>query len=274
MGISGATSVAGVIGWPIAHSLSPAMHNAAYRALGLDWVYVPIAVPPERLGTAVPGLAASGIAGLNVTIPHKEEALALASSASEVARDIGAANTLIPDGDGGFSADNTDAVGFERAVDEVAPEALDGADALLLGAGGSAHAVAWALRSRGCRVTVANRTPERAKRLGDVIPFEQRAVEEAVSSAGIVVNATSLGMGADEPPPELPLASIRPGSVVVDLVYSPGGTPWLRAAEAAGAVVIDGRGMLLHQGAASFSIWTGERAPLEAMRAALEAPSA
>lgn len=272
MQIGGSTRVAGVIGWPIAHSLSPAMHNAGYSALGLDWVYVPIAVPPDRLATAIPGLAASGFAGLNVTIPHKEEALALSSSASDVARNIGAANTLIPDGDGGFSADNTDAVGFERAVEEVAPGALDGADALLLGAGGSAQAVAWALRKRGCRVTVANRTPERAQGLGAVIPFEREAVDEAASSASIVVNATSLGMSADGPPPELPLASIAPGSVVVDLVYSPGGTPWLRAAQVAGAIAVDGRGMLLHQGAASFSIWTGELAPLEAMRAALETP--
>ncbi len=269
MAVGGGTRVAGVIGWPIAHSLSPAMHNAGYEALGLDWVYVPIAVPTDRLAEAVPGLAAASFAGLNVTIPHKEEALELASGASDVARQIGAANTLIPDGDGGFTADNTDAIGFERAVEEVAPGALDGAEALMLGAGGSAQAVAWALRNRGCRVTVANRTAERARGLGDVIPFDPDAIDEAASSAGVVVNATSLGMNATEPPPELPLAAIRPGAVVVDLVYSPGGTAWLRAAGEAGAITVDGRGMLLHQGAASFTIWTGEDAPLDAMRAAL-----
>jgi shikimate dehydrogenase len=272
--IGGSTRVAGVIGWPIAHSLSPAMHNAGYRALGLDWAYVPVAVPPDRLAVAIRGLGAASFAGLNVTIPHKEESLALASGASDVAREIGAANTLTPDGRGGFTADNTDAVGFERAVDEVAPAALDGARALLLGAGGSAQAVAWALSNRGCHVTVANRTPGRAARLGEVIPFEASAIDQAASSSGVIVNATSLGMGADGPPPELPLDSIQPGAVVVDLVYAPGGTPWLRAAEAEGATAVDGRGMLLHQGAASFSIWTGLEAPLEAMRAALEQPAA
>jgi len=265
------TRVAGIIGWPVEHSLSPAMHNAAFAALGLNWAYAAFPVPPDRVEEAVRGLAAAGCAGLNVTIPHKEAVIACCSALSPAVEAIGAANTLVPDGDGGFRADNTDAAGFLRALDEQAPLDLDGRDALVIGAGGAARAVVFALRSRGARVGVANRTAARAAELGDRVPFEPRALDIAASVAALVVNATSLGLHGDGPPPELPLAGLGPQQVVVDIVYRPGGTPWLAAVAARGARTVDGLGMLLHQGAASFAQWTGREPPLGPMREALAA---
>jgi len=267
--IDGATRVAGIIGWPVEHSLSPAMHNAAFAALGLNWAYVAFPVRPDEVERAIAGLAAAGCAGLNATIPHKAAALRAASSVSEAAAAIGAANTLVPDGAGGFRADNTDAAGFLRALDEQAPLELEGADALVIGAGGAARAVVHALRSRGARVRVANRTAERAAELGDPVPFVPQALDIVAGQAALVVNATSLGLHEDGPPPELPLAALGPGQVVADIVYRPGGTPWLEAAAARGARTVDGLGMLLHQGAAAFVQWTGREPPVDAMRAAL-----
>jgi shikimate dehydrogenase len=267
--IDGGTRVAGIIGWPVEHSLSPAMHNAAFAALGLNWAYVAFPVPPDRVGEAIAGLAAAGCGGLNATIPHKVAALRAASAASEAAIAIGAANTLVPDGDGGFRADNTDAEGFLRALDEQAPLDLEGAEALVLGGGGAGRAVVHALRSRGAVVRVANRTAARAAELGDPVPFAPRALDAAAGRAALVVNATSLGLEGGDPPPELPLAALGPGQVVADVVYRPGGTPWLAAAGGRGARTVDGLGMLLHQGAAAFAQWTGREPPLAVMRAAL-----
>jgi len=263
------TSFTGILGWPVEHSLSPAMHNAAFAELGLNWVYLAFPVHPQRLGDAVRGLAAAGCAGLNVTIPHKQDVLALCSALSPAVEAIGAANTLIPDGRGGFRADNTDAAGFIRAVDEQAPVDLDGADVLLVGAGGAARAVAFALRERGARIRVSNRSPEKAAGLGAHLPFVRAALDQAAAHSAMVVNATSLGMGTDAVPEELPLDGMGPGQVVVDLVYRPGGTPWLAAAAERGARTVDGLAMLLHQGAAAFSQWTGREAPIGAMRRAL-----
>jgi shikimate dehydrogenase len=146
---------------------------------------------------------------------------------------------------------------------------LDGADVLLVGAGGAARVVAFALRERGARIRVSNRSPEKAADLGAHIPFVRAALDAAASQAAMVVNATSLGMGADTVPEELPLDGLGPAQVVVDLVYRPGGTPWLAAAADRGARTVDGLAMLLHQGAAAFSQWTGRDAPLHAMRRAL-----
>jgi shikimate dehydrogenase len=245
------------------------MHNAAFAALGLDWVYVAFPVEEGRVPDALTGLAASGVAGLNVTIPHKQAALAWASSASDAARAIGAANTLVPDGEGGYRADNTDAEGFLRALDEQAPIDLAGADALVIGAGGAARAVVWALRSRGARVRVSNRTRERAAALGEAVDFAPGPLSEAAAAAALVVNTTSLGLHDEAPPPELPLGALDPASVVVDIVYRRGGTPWLHAVAEHGCRTVDGLGMLLHQGAAAFAQWTGQEPPVEVMREAL-----
>lgn len=269
--IDGHTRVAGILGWPVEHSLSPAMHNAAFRALGLNWAYVAFPLRPERVVEGVRGLAAAGCAGLNVTIPHKRAVLAACSALSPAAAGIGAANTLVPDGHGGFRADNTDAAGFLHALDEAAPLELSGARVLMIGAGGAARAVAWALAGRGAELLVANRTPARAAALGTPVAFTPGALAAACAEVALVVNATSLGMGAAAPPPELPLTALGPEHVVADIVYRPGGTAWLAAAGARGARCVDGLGMLLHQGAEAFRQWTGVDPPLEAMRTALNA---
>jgi shikimate dehydrogenase len=271
--IGAGTRVAGIIGWPVGHSLSPAMHNAAFAELGLDWAYVAFPVPPARVGEAVRGLAGAGVAGLNVTIPHKEAVLAACGRRSDAVRAIGAANTLVPDGDGGWDADNTDAAGFLRALDELAPRDLAGEDVLLIGAGGAARAVAHALRGRGARLRVANRTEARAAGLGTPVPFARTELERAAAGAALVVNATSLGLGRDDVPPELPLDALGEGQAAADVVYRPGGTPWLAAAAARGARPVDGLAMLLHQGAAAFRAWTGVEPPLDAMRRALHTRS-
>lgn len=263
------TRFTGIIGRPVDHSLSPVMHNAAFTALGLNWTYLAFPVDSERVPDALRGLAAAGCSGLNVTIPHKEAVIDHCSGASEAVRAIGAANTLIPDGSGGFRADNTDAEGFLRALDEAVPDDPAAGDVLMIGAGGAARAVAFAVRSRGGRLRVANRTESRAAELGEVVPFTAEALTRAASDAGLIVNASSLGMGSDAVPPELPLDGIGPGQVVNDLVYRPGGTPWSTAAAARGARTVDGLGMLLHQGARAFELWTGQSPPVDVMRAAL-----
>ena len=269
MTLDARTRMAGIIGWPVEHSLSPAMHNAAFAALGLNWAYLAFPVEPERVPEAVRGLAAAGCAGLNVTIPHKRAVVGLCSSVSDAVAAIGAANTLVPDGAGGFRADNTDAAGFLRALDEQAPLDLAGRDALVIGAGGAARAVVFGLRGRGARVRVANRTPARAAELGDPVPFVPEALAAVAAQSALVVNTTSLGLHGDAPPPELPLSGLGPGQVVADIVYRPGGTPWLAAVAGRGARTVDGLGMLLHQGAAAFEQWTGQAPPMEVMREAL-----
>ncbi len=265
-----ATRFAGVIGWPVGHSMSPRMHNAAFRALGLDWAYLAFPIAPEHLQQAVAGLFMSGCGGLSVTIPHKHAVIDCCTEVTPAVDAIGACNTLVPDGDGGIRGDNTDAEGFLRALDEQAPIDLVAAKVLMIGAGGAARAVAYALRDRGARVLVANRTPEKAAELGEPVEFTRRAMEEAADGAALVVNATSLGMGTDTVPADLPLDALGDGTVAYDLVYRAGPTPWLRAAAHHGARVVDGQGMLLHQGAVAFRQWTGQEPPLDAMRRGLD----
>jgi shikimate dehydrogenase len=252
------TALAGVLGWPVAHSRSPAMQNAAFRALGLDWHYVKLPVPPELFEETVRALPASGYRGANVTIPHKLAALELADSASEAAEAIGAANTLTFSA-GAIAADNTDAGGFLAALGE----SPAGRTALVLGAGGAARAVVWALRDAGAaEVSVWNRTPERAREL------DARAVERP-EPADIVVNATSVGLHDDDLS-TLPLDAIGTPELACDLVYRPSGqTPFAAWAAAAGARrVVDGLEVLVRQGALSFERWTGVQPPLDVMRAA------
>ena len=247
------------------------MHNAAFSALALNWAYLAFPVDPERVGEAVRGLAALGVRGVNITIPHKQAVIQHCSATSAAVNAIGAANTLIADGNGGFRCDNTDATGFLRALDEVATLDLNGEEVLMLGAGGAARAVAWALRGRGARITVANRTEAKAAELGDrTIPFEPRAIEAAASGARLIVNSTSLGLRSGAESDVLPRAGLGPGQIAYDIVYRPGGSSdWLDAVRARGATTVDGLGMLLHQGAAAFVQWTGVEPPIEVMRAAL-----
>jgi shikimate dehydrogenase len=255
----------GVCGWPVAHSRSPQMHNAALAAAGLDdWRYLRLPLPPELFAETVRALPAAGFRGVNVTIPHKHAALALADRASDAARAIGAANTLTFE-DGAIAADNTDAPGLLAAL----PFSPAGRTALVLGAGGAGRAAAWALLSAGAAdVAIWNRTAERARALAD--DLGARAVE-APGAADIVVNCTSVGLHhPDATFKALPLHAdeLSAGSLVVDMVYRAGGTQLLEAARTRGARVVDGLEILVAQGAASFERWTGLEAPREAMRAA------
>jgi shikimate dehydrogenase len=263
------TTYLGVCGWPVAHSRSPQMHNAALAAVGLqDWRYLRLPLPPELFAETVRALPALGFRGINVTIPHKEAALALADSASATARAIGAANTLTFEPDGAIAADNTDAPGLIAAL----PEGWDpaGRSALVLGAGGAARAAVHALLEAGAAdVAVWNRTPERAVRLA--AELGARAVEQP-GRADIVVNCTSVGLhDPDATFKALPLQadSLDAGNLVVDMVYRSGGTRLLEAARTRGAGAVDGLEVLIAQGAASFERWTGRTAPRQAMREAV-----
>ena len=274
-----------VLGHPIGHSRSPAMHNAAFRELGLhDWRYEAIDVEPARFDEVVRGLAAQGYAGANVTIPHKLRALEAADTASPVARVVGAANTLVFR-DGTVHADNTDAQGFLTALRECAPGAPRGMRALVLGAGGAGRAVAYALVDAGAAaVEVWNRHPERAQELVAHLAGAGKAAGLAATTAprldqtDVLVNATSVGMVSNDPDPnapggpapikELPLMAdeLSDRLIVVDLVYRQERTPLVRAALARDLRCVDGIDVLVHQGAASFRLWTGMNAPLGAMR--------
>jgi shikimate dehydrogenase len=260
----------GVLGWPVAHSRSPAIHNAALAALGMvEWRYQRLPVPPELFGETTRSLGASGFVGANVTIPHKQAALVLADRASEAASAIGAANTLTFSSDGTIAAENTDAPGLIAALGR-SPR---GMRALVLGAGGSARAAAWALRKAGAsEVSVWNRTPARARALARDLGV--RAVGD-LKPADLLINCTSVGLehpdGEADALSQLGLTFERVGEYphVVDMVYRSGPTPLLAAAAEHGARTLDGFEILLAQGALSFEQWTGREAPLEIMRRAL-----
>jgi len=257
----------GVLGWPVAHSRSPAMQNAALQALGLTgWRYQLLPVPPEAFTETVLALGAAGFIGANVTIPHKEAALALATTATARATAIGAANTLTFDAaSGAVHADNTDAPGFIAALPR--PPAA-GSSALVLGAGGSARAIVHALREHDVAVEVWNRTPERAVEL--VRELGGQAVDRA-RPADLLVNCTATGLEHPSSAFEgLPVTAddLSTYATVVDLVYRPGGTEFLAAASARGCTVVDGLEMLVQQGALSLEAWTGLPAPADVMLAA------
>lgn len=258
----------GVLGWPVAHSRSPAMQNAALRVAGLDeWHYQLLPVPPELFDETVRALPAAGFRGANVTIPHKQAALALATDASDRARAIGAANTLVF-GEGRIWADNTDAPALVDAL--AARTQLTGASVQVLGAGGSARAAVWALTNAGAgEVLIWNRTPQRAEELAS--QTGAKAVAEPLAGADIIVNCTSVGLHqADELEALLPSGhSLEGCRAVVDFVYREGGTPLTMTARANGVPAIDGLELLVGQGAIAFKLFTGVTAPVQAMRDAL-----
>jgi shikimate dehydrogenase len=260
--------LAGVLGFPVAHSRSPAMMNAAFAALGLDWRYLKLPVPPERFTETVRALPASGYSGANVTIPHKLAAHAVADELGEAARAIGAANTLVFD-DGRIFADNTDAGGLLDALGQPIPST-----ALVLGAGGAGRAAVWALREAGARVSIWNRTARRAEALAAELGVRHVPRPEA---AELVVNATSVGLtggdgqraiDAETAAGMLGLTGVDAPAVLVDLVYGAEPTPLTRWAAAQGARVVDGLEILVRQGARSLELWTGRSALLEVMRSA------
>jgi shikimate dehydrogenase len=264
-----------LIGWPAAHSRSPLIHHYWLRELGIEGGYVIEAVPPDELQDFVFRLSLRGFVGANVTIPHKERALAL-SKPDERARAIGAANTLWF-GDGELRSTNTDVEGFINNLDACAAGWDKCEDALVLGAGGSSRAVVFGLLERGIkRVHLANRTAYRARALADqfgarVLPLAWDAVPELLPRARLLVNTTSLGMRG-QPPLDVDVGRLPSNAVVADLVYVPLETALLAAAGARGLRTADGLGMLLHQAVRGFELWFGQRPEVTAeLRALVEA---
>ena len=275
--ISGKTRVCGVIGDPIEHTMSPVMHNAAFKKLGLDYIYLPFRVKKEDLGRAIVGVRALGIRGLNVTIPHKVAVMSLLDELDPLAKRIGAVNTVVNDG-GVLTGYNTDAGGFIQALLEKGVEP-QGKGVVVLGAGGASRAVSFVLAERGARLTILNRQLELdwavdlARRISQDFGKEVKALElndenlaRVLESADILVNATSVGMSPDAGETPLPARLLRPGLVVFDVIYNPIKTRLLREAEEAGARTIGGLDMLVWQGALAFEQWTGRQAPRQVMR--------
>jgi len=267
--LSGHTRVVGVIGDPVAHSLSPTLHNAAFEALGLDWVYVAFPVPRGRGADAVVAVRALGLAGFNVTMPHKEDVAGACDELTPDAAALRSVNTVVALPDGRTLGDSTDGPGFLDALAD-GSIAVAGQPVLVLGAGGAARAVVLALGRVGADVTVAARRPDAADAAAALAPGGRTVPFGAVDPApfAVVVNATPLGMSGGDALPVDPEA-LHAGQAVVDLVYHPADTPLLTAARAQGATAVNGLGMLVHQAARSFTLWTGQPAPLDAMRAAV-----
>ena len=268
--VSGSTKTVGIIGWPVAHSLSPAIHNAAFAALGLDWVYVPLPVHPLQLLAAITGLRALHLAGANVTMPHKTAVADLIEDLSEDARRLHSVNTIVTDGER-LRGENTDAPGFDRFLRRDAAFDPAGRRALIFGAGGAARACALALAHGGAAsLTIAARDPSRVGDLSAAVnglPTDVRAIafdDAAAIEADLIVNATPMGV-RDE---SLPVPAMTDASLVIDLLYHPAVTPLQMQAREAGATVFGGIGLLLHQAALSFELWTGQQPPLEVMSAA------
>jgi shikimate dehydrogenase len=278
--VTGKTRICGLIGDPVDHTMSPAMHNAAYRQMGLDYVYVPFRVRPEDLGRAIDGMRAFNIRGLNVTIPHKVTVIPFLDKLDGLAEKIGAVNTVVND-NGVLTGYNTDATGFLGALQEKGIEPR-GKKALILGAGGASRAVSLILAESGAeRLIVLNRAEELdwaydlAGNISQLYNMDAKAGElnrESLNSVmeridiSILVNATSVGMTPDVDSTPVDADLLRPGLVVFDVVYNPLRTRLLRDAEAAGAETISGIEMLAWQGALAFEKWTGLEAPLDLMR--------
>jgi len=275
--ISGETRLCGVIGDPIEHTMSPVMHNAAFKEIGIDYVYVPFRVKPEKLGEAISGMRALNIRGLNVTIPHKVTVLQFLDKLDPLAEKIGAVNTIVNE-DGVLTGYNTDATGFLQAVLEEGVEP-EGKKVVILGAGGASRAISFILADRGADLVILNRrleldwAEELAHRISQTFRQKVSALElnpenlkKALESADILVNATSVGMNPDVDQTLVSADLLRPGLIVFDIVYNPVKTKLLREAEAAGAEIIGGLDMLVWQGAIAFEKWTGRQAPVELMR--------
>lgn len=269
-GLSAATTVVGVIGDPVAHSLSPVLHNAAFTALGLDWVSVGFRVAPGAVDDAIRGARALGIRGLSVTMPHKDAVARVVDRLTPVAERLGAVNCVDNVGDGSVG-DNTDGSGLVAALRRGDHFDPTGRRCMVIGAGGAARAAIAALGDAGAaEVVVVARSPERgaaAAALGGAVG--RHGVAEDAVLCDLVVNATPIGMGGrdSDGPEEWPLdpALLVQGQTVVDLVYHPPLTPWLEAAQERGASISNGLGMLVHQAALQLTLWTGLEAPVEAM---------
>ena len=275
MNIGGTTKIVGLFGYPVEHTLSPEMHNAAFTALGLDYCYLPYSVRPEHLRDAVGGIRALAMAGVNVTVPHKERVMEFLDSVDEEASFIGAVNTVRLNGDRleGF---NTDGPGFMCALAE-AGISVAGRKVLIIGCGGAARAIGYYLCKEAVRVGLFDVDEARAHVLANhlssvgnnIVKADPGDISEAgfIRGADIIINATPLGLRPEDPLPVDP-ALFSPDQTVCDLIYRD--TPLLRAASAAGCRTLDGLGMLLWQGVIAFEIWTGVKPPAEVMKKALK----
>jgi shikimate dehydrogenase len=275
--ISGKTKVCGVIGDPIEHTLSPVMHNAAFEALKLDYTFLAFNVKPALVGDAVNGMRALGIVGLNVTMPHKKVVAPYLNEMDPTAKFLNAVNT-IHNREGKLFGYNTDGVGALRALRENGVEPK-GKKVLLLGAGGAATAIACTLAKETECLVILNRTPQPALELANLLhetlrrkvvgdALSPRAIKNNLADCDVLINATCVGMkpNADQTP--VPAELLKPDLAVMDIVYNPIETKLAKDAKAAGAKVVSGVEMLIYQGAASFEIWTGCKAPVEVMRKA------
>lgn len=276
---TGAARVTGLIGWPVAHSLSPALHHYWLRQFAIDGVYAPFAVEPGKVGEAVAGLPALGVAGANVTVPHKTAVMPHLDALTPTAQRLEAVNTLIVHKDGSITGDNTDAYGFEtslktQAGSEIEKQIEENQQVTLIGAGGAARAILDAVLTSGYRrVAITNRTLDKASALAEhfqqfypqadisLVSWEDRA--GALPETGLLINTSSLGM-VGHPPLELDVAGLPEGAVVADIVYAPLITPLLGAARNRGLTIVQGLDMLLYQAQAAFEAWHGERPAVDA----------
>ena len=266
-GLSGSSRLAIVIGDPVRHSLSPVIHNAGFAACGLDWVFLACEVPEGRVPEALAGALALGIEGLSVTMPHKAAVAAAVDELSGTARLLGAVNCVARQGDR-LVGHSTDGGGFVDALTVEAGWSPAGARCVLLGAGGAARALALALAEAGAaEVAIVNRTTRNAVAAAALAGDRGRVAEPGeVGGFDLVVNATPLGMrGHRGPPMPLDPTLLRPGQLLVDLIYEPAETALLAAAQERGVRAFNGVGMLVHQAAGAFELWTGHEAPIDAM---------
>jgi len=275
--ISGKTRLCGIIGDPIEHTMSPVMHNAAFRQMGVDYLYVPFKVKQEELAKAIDGVKALNIRGLNVTIPHKVAVIQFLDKLDHLAEKIGAVNTIVND-NGVLTGYNTDGAGFLQALLEKGIEPRE-KNTVILGAGGASRAISFSLADRGANLVILNRrleldwAEELASRISQSFSKEVKALElnrenlaRVLDRADIVVNATSRGMTPNIDETAVTSTLLKPDLTVFDIVYNPIKTRLLKEAEAAGARTVSGLDMLVWQGALAFEKWTGVKAPVELMR--------
>lgn len=280
MKITGKSKVFGIIGWPLSHSLSPVFQNAAFEHLGLDCCYVPFPVDPGQLDAAIRAIPALNIAGLNVTVPHKESVIHCLSSLSDEAMMTGAVNTIIVSAKG-LVGHNTDGQGFTASLNE-AGESVKGRTILVIGAGGAARAVVVSLAREGASaIFIANRTVSKAESLKEVlirhyskikaeaIGIEPVDLKRVFKNIDIIINTTSIGLKKGDPTP-VPKEFLHKDLFVCDLIYNPPDTELIRCAKELCRGHMNGSGMLIHQGAASFKLWTGIEPPVHIMRQALQ----
>ncbi len=275
MKITGRTKVVGIFGDPVEHSISPYIHNASFEAMGLDYVYVPFRVRKEMLSHCVEAIRALDMRGMNVTIPHKETIMALLDELDEEAEEIGAINTIVNTG-GRLKGHNTDSLGYLNSLTEETGFEPSGKNIIVIGAGGAGRAVVYGLvKRRPGKITIANRTCERAVALAEEVGGKYRStrlvatgldIKEHIRDCHLLVNTTSVGMEGAKGWLVVPIEGLPQDAIVSDIVYRPLDTPLVKEAERLGLKVHRGLGMLVHQAALSFELWTGKKPSLDAMR--------